>query len=92
MQDEEEKEALKIISIRKLVALNSHNNFLEEMKIDSNYAKNKTIITKNKLDISSNKFNNNISIGQKSESDMNNSIAKKQENNKNNRNTNQYKY
>ena len=34
MQDEEEKEALKIISIRKLVALNSHNNFLEEMKID----------------------------------------------------------
>ena len=60
------------------------------MKIDTNYRKNKTIITKNKLDISSNKFNNNISIGQKSESYMNNRITKKQENNKNNSNTNQY--
>ena len=90
IQDEEEKEALKIIGIRKSFVLNSHNNLLEEMKIDSNLTKNRTIITKNKLDISSNKFNNNISVGQKSESEMNNSIAKKQENNKNNSNTNQY--
>ena len=88
IQDEEEKEAVKRIGIRKSLALNSHNNFLEEMKKYNNYAKNKTIITKNKLDISSNKFNNNISIGQKSESEMNNSITKKQENNKNNSNRN----
>ena len=90
IQDEEEKEALKIIGVRKSFALKSHNNFIEEMKIISDLSKNKTIITKNKLDLSSNKFNNNISIGQKSESEMNNSITKKQENNKNNSNTNQY--
>ena len=90
IQDEEEKEALKIIGVRKSFALKSHNNFIEEMKIISDLSKNKTIITKNKLDLSSNKFNNNISVGQKSESEMNNSITKKQENNKNNSNTNQY--
>ena len=90
IQDEEEKEALKIIGVRKSFALKSHNNFIEEMKIISDLSKNKTIITKNKLDLSSNKFNNNISIGQKSESEMNNIITKKQENNKNNSNTNQY--
>ena len=93
-EKEKEKEALKIVGIRKSIAINSHNNFFKELKLENKLLKANTIFPKKKPYFSSNKFlEADESSEQKNESEMD-SASKKQENSKNNTknngNTNQY--
>ena len=85
IQDEEEKETLKLktFGIRKSMALtHSHNNLKEEIKVDNNkLLKTNTIINQQKYNFCFNKNNKNSS-DERSESNLN-SINKMEESNHN---------